>query len=63
MATQGRKEPDLEAPSTAEDISLTCRHQTLLESCYQPTTRYVQQKFMRHTGLITCIYEIHLGSL
>jgi hypothetical protein len=46
MATQGRKEPDLEAPSTAEDISLTCRHQTLLESCYQPTTRYVQQKFI-----------------
>lgn len=44
MATQERTEPDLEAPSTVEDIHLSFVNQILLESCCQPTTGYVQRK-------------------
>jgi hypothetical protein len=45
MTTQESKEPDLEPPLTAEDIPPSSGHQTLLESCCQPTTGYVQRKY------------------
>lgn len=39
MAYQASKEPDLEAPSTVEDIHPSSVNQILLESCDQPATR------------------------
>ena len=43
-----KQRPDLGAPSTAEDIHLSSVHQTLPESCDQPTIQEYNLNMWKH---------------